>query len=291
MRKSISLRAFPTGMPTLQRAQIARDAGFDGVEINLEPAEDVDLDSSPEELQSLRREIEALGLVVSAVYCRDQWHHPITSQNPATRQAGIRIVEQLVNAAAHLGADNVLVLPGAVDNRIFVNPPEIVPYAVAYQNAQAALRELAHGPAAANGVHLAIENVWNKFLLSPLEFARFIDEIESPWASAYFDVGNVLRYGFPDDWIRILGPRIVNVQVKDFRRDVDTLAGFVGLLQGDVDWPAVRLALEDIGYDRWLTSEVLPAYKFHSERLIYEASAAMDAIFQPNGAHSVRRTQ
>lgn len=281
MRKSISLRAFPQGMPTLHRASIARDAGFDGIEINLEPTEEFDLSASPADLTRLRRDIEATGLTVSAVYCRRQWHHPITSQNPATRQAGIDIVEGLVKAAALLGADNILVLPGAVDNRIFVDPPEVVPYEAAYRNAQESLRGLAHGVATKARIHLAIENVWNKFLLSPLEFARFVDELDSPWASVYFDVGNVLRFGFPEDWIRILGKRIVNVQVKDFRRDVDTLAGFVGLLQGDVDWPAVRLALSDIGYDRWLTSEVLPAYRFHSERLIYETSAAMDAILRP----------
>jgi L-ribulose-5-phosphate 3-epimerase len=123
-----------------------------------------------------------------------------------------------------------------------------------------------------------VENVWNKFLLSPLEMRRFIDEIDLPSVGVFFDVGNILLYGFPDQWIRILGKRIKRVHVKDFRTQVGTLHGFTGLLQGDVDWPAVIAALTDIGYDSYLTAEVLPAYRYHSDRLIHECGAAMDAI-------------
>jgi hexulose-6-phosphate isomerase len=108
--------------------------------------------------------------------------------------------------------------------------------------------------------------------------ARFVDEIASPWAGVYFDVGNVLRTGFPEHWIPILGDRIRRVHFKDFRLAVDNLGGFVGLLQGDVDWPAVRGALVGIGYTGWVTGEVLPPYKFYGERLIHETSAGMDAI-------------
>lgn len=283
MRKSITLRAFPADMPTLERVDLARRAGYDAVEINLEPTEEFPLETDPAVLVDLRREIERRGMAVSAVYCRDQWRRPITSLDLGTRDAGATILRRLVGAATALGADIVLVVPGAVDNRIFVQPPEIVPYRVAYDNALGVLREVLRDTAEPAGVRLAIENVWNKFLLSPLEFASFVDALGSPMAGAYFDVGNVLRTGFPQDWIGILGERIVAVQVKDFRLDVDTLAGFVGLLQGDVDWPAVRQALADIGYDGWITSEVLPAYRHSPERLIHETAAAIDAIFGTTG--------
>jgi hexulose-6-phosphate isomerase len=107
---------------------------------------------------------------------------------------------------------------------------------------------------------------------------RFIDEIDHPGVGVFFDVGNILLYGFPDQWIRILGARIKRVHVKDFRTEVGTLHGFTGLLQGDVDWPAVVAALKDIGYTSYLTAEVLPAYRYHSDRLIFECAAAMDAL-------------
>jgi len=282
MKKSITLRAFTPGTPTEKRLALAHEAGFAGVEVNLEPAEEYTLDATDQELMGLRRRVEVHGLTVSAVYCREQWRHPITSQNGETRQRGVAIIERLVHAATVLGTDAVLVVPGAVDNRIFVTPPEIVPYDIAYRTALETLQRLAHGICAQAQVVIAVENVWNKFLLSPLEMARFVDEIASPWAGVYFDVGNVLRTGFPEHWIPILGERIRRVHFKDFRLGVDNLGGFVGLLQGDVDWPAVRLSLQSIGYQGWITGEVLPPYKFYGERLIFETSACMDAIWATN---------
>src|SRR5690606_34875711 len=127
---------------------------------------------------------------------------------------------------------------------------------------------------------LLVENVWNKFLLSPLEMARFVDDLDSPLAGVYFDVGNILRTGFPEHWIEILGARIKRVHFKDFRLAVDTLGGFVGLLEGDVNWPAVVQALRRIGYDSWVTAEVLPAYHYHGEQLVHETSMKMDAILR-----------
>jgi L-ribulose-5-phosphate 3-epimerase len=289
MERSITLRAFPPGWDTLRRVRLAREAGFRGVELNLEPGLDHDLTASDAELAALRREIERLGCVVSAVYSRQQWHQPISSLDPVRRREGAAIIERLIEVAPILGTDIVLVLPGVVDNRIFVDPPEVVPYADAWRNAQSVLREVER-PAGRARVRLALENVWGKFLLSPLEFARFVDELDSEWLGAYLDVGNALRTGFPEDWIAILGQRILNVQVKDFRRSVDTINGFVGLLQGDVDWLAVRDALNAIGYDGWITGEVLPHYAHAPERLIHETAAAIDAIFGPLGIPSASTT-
>ncbi len=278
MRKSITLRAFPPEMNTRRRVELARAAGYEGVEVNLEPGGEYSLDSGGSELTELRRYIEAQGMRVSSVYNRQQWHYPITSQNPEIRRQGQAIIARLVRAAVTLGADAVLVVPGAVDNSLFASQPEIVPYEIAYRNAQGVLRELAQLVAEPQQVYLAVENVWNKFLLSPLELARFVDEVESPWLGVYFDVGNVLRTGFPEHWIPILGPRIKRVHFKDFRLAADNVTGFVNLLEGDVNWPAVRAALRDIQYDSWVTVEVLPAYRYFGERLIYETSASLEAI-------------
>jgi hexulose-6-phosphate isomerase len=278
MRKSITLRAFPSEMNTRSRVDLARAAGYEGVEINLESGGEFRLESSESELTGLRRYIEAQGMQVSSVYNRQQWQYPITSQNPEVRRQGQAIVAGLVRAAAVLGTDAVLVVPGAVDNSLFASQPEIVPYDIAYRNAQAILSDAAHNSAERYQVYLAVENVWNKFLLSPLELARFVDDVNNPWVGVYFDVGNVLRTGFPEHWIPILGPRIKRVHFKDFRLAADNLTGFVNLLEGDINWPAVRAALRQIQYDSWVTAEVLPAYRYYGERLIYETSASLEAI-------------
>jgi hexulose-6-phosphate isomerase len=265
-------------MTTTQRLALARDAGFDAVEVNLEPSEEFGPHSSSADLRRLRELVDVHGLGISAVYNRQQWFHPVNSVDPTTRTAGSDIVRRLVDAAQVLDVETVLVLPGVVDNGLFVDPPERIPYEVAYANAVTAMRTLGEQAAQAR-VTLAVENVWNMFLLSPLEFRAFLKEVGSPFVRMYLDVGNVRRTGFPEDWIRLLGGWIHAVQVKDFRCDVGSKEGFVGLLQGDVDWPAVRQALESVGYRGWITGEVLPAYTHHPDRLVFETRAAIESIF------------
>jgi len=179
LNKAITLRMFPVTMPTLRRLELARDAGFTGVEINLEPWQEYTLDTGDPELADLRRRVERLGMVVTAVYDREQWHFPMSSIRPATRDRCATIIRRLIHAATVLGADTVLIMPGAVDNGILAPQPEITPYADAYRNAQATLLALAP-EAESQRVTLAAENCPGKFLISPLEFARFLDEIGSP---------------------------------------------------------------------------------------------------------------
>lgn len=295
MRKGITLRAFERGLDLDRRLDLAQDAGFDGIEVNLEPGEPCALGASERELIELGRRIEDKGLAVTSVYSRLQWLSPITSEFEETRRRGKEILDSLVTAAPLLGTDVVLVVPGAVDNALFADEPELVRYDVAYVRAQEVIAAVAQGSAAEHGVHLAVENVWNKFLLSPLEFSRFVDEIGSPWVGVYFDVGNVLRTGVPEHWISILGSRIRRVHVKDFREASGNLAGFVGLLEGDVNWPAVAGSLRAIDYDSWIVGEVLPPYHHHGERLIYATAASIDEIFgtkrQQETTHDLVRTR
>ena len=278
MRKSLTLRMFPEGMPTLRRVEIAADAGFQGVELNLEPWQEYTLSSSDSDFGKLCREIAARGMSVSAVYSREQWHYPMSSLNPETRSRCRAVVEGLARVAVLLESDTVLIMPGAVDNSILAPNPEIVPYQDAYDNSLATLTELARTAGERYGVTLAAENCPSKFLLSPLEFARFIDEIDSPWVKAYFDTGNVLPVGFPEDWIGVLGQRISRVHFKDALVSGGQVVCATTLLGGSVNWPAVSQALTGIAYDGWITAEVMTPYRFHSERLIYETSASMDAI-------------
>ena len=130
---------------------------------------------------------------------------------------------------------------------------------------------------------LCVENVWNKFLLSPLEMKAFIDEFRSSGVGSYFDVGNALQTGYPEHWIGTLGSRIRRVHFKDYRRNVGTIDGFCDLLSGDINWPAVMQALRAIRYDGWIAAEMIPPvpfYKYSPETLIHNTSRAMDAIFQ-----------
>ena len=279
MRKSITLRMFPPEMATLRRLDLARDAGFTGVEVNLEPWQEYSLASSDDELTALRRAIEARGLCVSTVYDREQWHYPMSSRDPAVRARCREIIAGLVRAATILGADAVLVMPGAVDNGLLARQREIVPYDVAYRNAVDVLRELGDTACEKHRVYLAAENCPSKFLMSPLEFARFLDEIDNPWVAACFDTGNALWYGYPEHWIPVLGSRIKLVHLKDNRIATNGAVTATPLLAGEVDWPAVRDALIATGYNGWVTAEIYPHYSFHPERLIFDTSAAIDAIF------------
>ena len=125
---------------------------------------------------------------------------------------------------------------------------------------------------------MGIENVWNKFLLSPMEMAAFIDQFESPWVGAYVDVANIAPYGYAQDWLRVLGNRVVGIHFKDFRKSVGNLDGFVDLLEGDVDWPEVMTAIEEIGYDGPLVAEMIPCYRHYPMVRTANTSNAMDAI-------------
>jgi hexulose-6-phosphate isomerase len=278
VHKSITLRAFPPELSTLARVDLARAAGFHAVEINLEHGLDIHPDLPDAALTSMAQAIRERGMEISSIYSRAQWASMISSGVAANRAKGIDIVKRLIEAAHFMQIGAVLVIPGAVDDGLFGKQPELVHYDVVYQRVQEVLAELLPLAAAA-GTVLAIENVPNKFLVSPLEMARFVDELNHPNLGVYFDVANAMLYGFPEQWIPILGRRIRRVHVKDYRLDVGGLRGFCGMLQGDINWPLVAQELRQVGYDGYVTSEVLPAYRYHGERLIYEASAAITAVF------------
>ncbi len=168
------------------------------------------------------------------------------------------------------------VVPDA-DEIAFFAGSEVIDYEVAYDRALQGLTELAPF-AESHGVIIGVENIWNKFLLSPLEMRGFIDAVNSPFVGVWLDVANMLMFGYPEQWIRILNARIKKVHFKDFRRGVNSLHGFVDLLAGDVDWKAVRAALEAVGYSGWCNGEMCPTYKQYTSQMIYNCSAAMDCI-------------
>ncbi|HQG49286.1 MAG TPA: sugar phosphate isomerase/epimerase family protein, partial [Sedimentisphaerales bacterium] len=172
------------------------------------------------------------------------WGAPLSDPRPEVVAKGLAGMEAAMRSAKNLGADVVLLVPAVVT--------EEVGYGEAYTRSQKNIRTLL--PLAAElKVTIAVENVWNKFLLSPLEFARYVDEFEDPWLRAYVDVGNMILFGFAQDWLRTVGKRIARIHLKDFRRKGSQ---WTNLLDGDVNWPQVRKALAEIGYRGYLTTEL-----------------------------------
>ncbi|RKY03275.1 sugar phosphate isomerase/epimerase, partial [Candidatus Poribacteria bacterium] len=205
MRIAISQLVLPRDKSLDEHLQLAKSAGYEGIELSFR-REELNLDMKESELQAIRDKCLEYGVVPCSACGVSA---PLTSPNRDEREKGKENVVKLLRCAKALGIDAVLVVPGAVT--------ESVPYDAAYENCLRSLMELA--PIAEEiGVAIAVENVWNRFLLSPLEMRRMLDEVDSPYVGAYFDVGNVVIFGYPEQWIRILGPKIKKVHFKDFRR-------------------------------------------------------------------------
>ena len=194
---------------------------------------------------------DAAGLQCPSVCCHSHWDKPLSDPDPAVRDAGLKGLQQSLRDAKAYGATSVLLVPAVVNKK--------VSYADAYTRSQAEIRKAV--PLAEElGVKIAIENVWNGFLLSPLEAARFVDEFNSPAVGWHFDVGNVINFGWPEQWIRILGKRIQKLHIKEYSRakrdKAGPGAGFgVKFLEGDNDWPTIMKALDEIGYNGWGIAE------------------------------------
>ncbi|MCX7788911.1 MAG: sugar phosphate isomerase/epimerase [Spirochaetes bacterium] len=278
MIKATSLRCFPSSMGWKECILEAAKSGYEGIEVNFDGL--FDLYCSRGTLRELKAVAEGEGIQIVSVYSRQQWKTPISSRNPEKQSSGVRAIGWLIETAAYLGAPSVLTIPGAVDNSILSAEVEILPYVEVYDRVQEVLSGLAPRAEAA-GVTLALENVPNKFLLSPLEFKHFIEEIGSTAIGCHFDVANCLYCeGYPEDWIRTLGHHIKAVHLKDYKISVGTFAGFCNIFEGDVNWEEVCIALREIGYHGALISEVLPPYKHHAELLWISASLAIDRIIQ-----------
>ncbi|MDW7656135.1 MAG: sugar phosphate isomerase/epimerase family protein, partial [Bacillota bacterium] len=246
MKKGISIWSF-TGQPLETCFQMAKSYGYDGVEVALAETGEINLSSTESNMAAVKAAASRQGIKLFSVASGLYWTYSLSSDLREEREKAKSIVIQQLKVAAWLGCDTILVIPGSVKCGFSDNAP-IVPYDVVYDRALEALKELA--PVAEDlGVAIGLENVWNQFLMSPLEMRGLIDQIGSTAVGAYFDAGNVQAFGYPEQWVRILGSRIRKVHIKDFRSAAAGLAGFVDLLAGDVNFPAVMAALSEIGYD------------------------------------------
>ncbi|GGG61703.1 sugar phosphate isomerase/epimerase family protein [Paenibacillus radicis (ex Gao et al. 2016)] len=276
LKKGINAWSFPADLSVRESILLAADAGFDGIELSLNATGELSLESTEEQLREIRSIADDAGIALTSLASGLYWDYPLTSANAETRQKAKDVAKKQLESAAILGVDTILIVPGAVGVD-FIPGSEVVPYDQAYDNALEGFQSLAP-LAEAVKVAIGIENVWNKFLLSPLEMRGFIDAVGSDYVGSYFDVGNVVYAGYPEHWISILNKRIKKVHFKDYRRQAGGLHGFVDLLAGDVNYPEVVKALGEIGYDDYVIAEMIPPYTHHTKQIIYNTSAAMDAI-------------
>ena len=282
MKKSINYWSFAeklangSKMSLKDCMQLAKKAGFEAIELTVAEEGELSLNSTRRDVEKIVQAAEEVGIELSSLATGLFWDYSLNSSNDKVKDKAKGIVKKMLELASYLGIDTILVVPGAVD--VFFKPAgEIVPYDVAYQRSLESLRECLD-TAEKYKVNVGIENVWNKFLLSPLEMRDFIDKLGSDYLGAYFDVGNILLTGYPEHWIRILGKRIKKVHIKDFKRVIGNVNGFCDLLEGDVDWAEVMKALREVGYNDYITAEILPPYSQHPEALIYNTSRSMDFI-------------
>ncbi len=240
-KKAVYVGMLPKELGYAARFQLARDSGFAGVEVSTITDAAV--------AEEIRAAAVKTGLQIHSVMNDAHWQYPLSSADPAVVSKSVAGMEASLKNAKLWGADSVLLVPAVVDAG--------TAYKDAWARSQKVIKERILPLAQELKVVVGIEEVWNKFLLSPLEMARYVDELASPWAKAYLDVGNMLFYGFPQDWARTLGPRISRIHIKDFKLDRGKGQFFwKNIGDGDVDWVAVRKALADIGYDGWITTEI-----------------------------------
>ena len=224
-----------------ERFAIGKEAGFEAIEMQTIAAD--------AEAAEIKEASVKTGLKIHSVMNSDHWRFPLSSGDPEVVAKSVAGMETSIKNAKLWGADAVLLVPAVVD--------ATTSYRDAWTRSQRVIRERLLPLARDQKIIIAVEEVWNKFLQSPLEFARYVDEFESPWVKAYFDVGNVVINGFPQDWIRTLGSRIVRIHLKDFRvARREEPYQFTNLGEGDIDWPEVRRALGEIGYSGYVTTEI-----------------------------------
>lgn len=281
MKKSINLWAFPypDKMTLRECLQLAKNAGFDGVELNYDLDNDLSPKSGAKEYTAIRKMADEIGIAISGLCSFLFWPYPLSSNDAAKRARGEELAGMIAQAAHDLGVENVLVVPGAVCIP-WRTDHEPVANDICDQRAREAVGRLAK-QAEKLGVYLNIENIFfNGYLLSPMEMNAFVDSFQTEHVRVHFDTGNIMEYQFPEHWIRILGRRIRNTHFKEFSKKATdhSLEGFRPLLDGTTDWPAVMEALDQTGFTGYLTFEYFHPYQHYPEALVYHTSDALDRM-------------
>jgi len=281
MKKSINLWAFPypERMNLRECLQLAKDAGFDAVELNYDLENDLSPKNDTKEFTAIRKMAEEIGIAISGLCSFLFWPYPLTSNDPKERAKGMELAAKMTRCAHDLGTENLLVVPGAV-HMPWREDHDPTPNDVCNHRAREAVGKLL--PAAEKlKVHLNMENIFfNGFLMSPEEMNDFVDSFDSEYLKVHFDTGNIMLFQFPEHWIKILGKRIQNVHLKEFsKKGTDhSLESFRPLLDGTTNWPKVVKAFDETGYRGYLTFEYFHPYQHYPEALIYQTSDSLNRM-------------
>ncbi len=252
MFAAVNAWTFPDTLTADQQLAAAAAAGFEGLELVISTDGPLRPDTPLAEFKRLADRADALPLRLTGLATGLFWEFNYASPSEADRRRAADLTLQMLDRAAAARAGAILVVPALVGKVDDVRPQ--VGYADALHRTVEALSELRHA-AEDRGVTIAVENVWNRFLLSPVEAADLIDRINSPGVGFYLDTGNVVAYGYPQDWIATLGGRIARVHAKDYDARKFGWDGFCPIGEGSVDWPAVVAGLRACGYEGPLTYE------------------------------------
>jgi L-ribulose-5-phosphate 3-epimerase len=281
MKKSINLWAFPypDRMTLRECLQLARDAGFDGIELNYDLENDLSPKAGTQEFEAIRKMADSIGIAISGLCSFLFWPYPLTSNDPEKRSRGLELASKMAQAAHDLGVENLLVVPGAV-HIPWRTDHEPVPNDVCDRRAREAIGSLVT-QAEKLRVSLNIENIFfNGYLMTPMEMNAFVDSFSSANVRVHFDTGNIMLFQHPEHWIPVLGKRIKNTHFKEFtKKGTDhSLESFRPLLDGTTNWPAVVDALDQIGYRGYVTFEYFHSYPHYPEALIYQTSDSLDRM-------------
>ena len=281
MKKSINLWAFPypDRMNLRECLQLAKDAGFDAIELNYDLENDLSPKSGTAEYVAIRKMADEIGIEISGLCSFLFWPYPLTSNDGQKRTRGIELAGKIAQAAHDLGVKNVLVVPGAV-HIPWRDDHEPVPNALCDERAKQAVGQLAI-QAEKLDVYLNMENIFfNGYLMTPFEMNLFVDHFSSEHVRIHFDTGNIMMFQHPEHWIPVMGDRIQNIHFKEFtKKGTDySLECFRPLLDGTTDWPAVMQALDAVNYNGFLTFEYFHPYPHYPEALIYQTSDSLDRM-------------
>ncbi|QDT05923.1 L-ribulose-5-phosphate 3-epimerase UlaE [Rubripirellula lacrimiformis] len=280
-RKSINQWAFPypDRMNLRECMQLAKRAGFDGIELNYDLDNDLSPKASNKQLAAIRHMADEIGIEISGLCSFLFWPYPLSSNDPAKRNRGIELAGMMADAANQMGVQNLLVVPGAV-HIPWRDDHEPVPNDVCLRRAKDAIGGMVR-KAEKSGVSLNMENIFfNGFLMTPMEMNQFVDGFGSEAIQVHYDTGNISMFQFAEHWIPIMGDRIQNVHFKEFtKKGTDySLETFRPLLDGTTNWPAVMEELDKIHYDGFVTFEYFHPYPHYPEALIYQTSDSLDRM-------------
>jgi hexulose-6-phosphate isomerase len=269
--KSICAGIFPAPLPYAECFRQAKNAGFDGIEISL--GREITLDSTADQVKAVGEAARKAGVAIASLWVSQPLAaNPLNSPDPEVRARGVEGIKKAIEFATHLGCGALLLVPG----RLGAGARFQVGYQTTWELVTAEVKKVIPFAERAK-VLLTPENVWNKFLVSPLEMRGFVDQFKSPWLQTHFDIGNVMQFGYPQDWILTLGPRIKRVHVKDYKLSARSEQGrFVDLFEGDVDWKDVMAALVKVGYRGFMSPEI--GHDPNDPEKLKKVSQALDKI-------------